>query len=92
MDKKIKDSDIRIRINRQDKEELIKKAYGMDMSISGYIAKALDNYDKLQQIPDAVLVWQSYNEILRTIKQSNNEPLLQTVEEIICRYSPKIDN
>lgn len=90
--KKLKDSKINLRINKQDKEELIKKAHRADTNVSSYILETLEKYDQLQKIPDAVFIWQSYNEILRVIRQYDNETLLKNVEEIIYRYLQNNNN
>lgn len=89
INKKKKDSEIKLRINKKDKDKIIKNASDVNMNLSSYILQTLDNQDKLRMIPDAVDTWQLCNEIFYVVKESRDEQLKKTVMEILCRYVQK---
>lgn len=80
-----KNTEIKIRIRKQDKtklQELVKK---QNMTLSNYIlTKCFTDTDHcIQMIPDAVETWNTYNQILHAVKNAPDKHLMDEVENII---------
>lgn len=81
----VKDTEIKVRISKQDKTRLQESARKQNMTLSNYIlTKCFSDTDfYIRMIPDAVETWNAYNRILHAIKTTDDKLLMMTVENII---------
>lgn len=81
----VKDTEIKVRISKQDKTRLQESARKQNMTLSNYIlTKCFSDTDfYIRMIPDAVETWNTYNKILHAIKTTDDKLLMTTVENII---------
>lgn len=80
-----KNAEIKIRIRKEDKTRLQEMAKKQNMTLSDYmLTKCFSGTDKYtRMIPDAVETWNTYNQILHTMKNTDDEHLKTNVESII---------
>ena len=69
-----KDSEIKIRVSKEQKKELQEKAKLYGKTLSSYILNCCmdDKHELLQLIPDAVELWNLVNELYRSIESASN--------------------
>ena len=83
-----KDSEIKLRISKTDKNFLLSKAHEQRTTLTDYILKkCLENGSPQQYIP---YVFESYNEIVHLINKTQNQQLTDTVNNIIQNCLSKI--
>jgi len=78
--KHIKDSEIKIRVNKEQKKLLQEKAKAYDMSLSSYILTLCteDNRELLKLIPDTVEIWNAMNDLYHSMESANNARLSES--------------
>ncbi len=81
----VKNTEIKVRISKQDKTRLQELARKQNMTLSNYILTRCftDTELYIQMIPDAVETWNAYNKILHAVKTTDDKLLMMTVENII---------
>lgn len=81
----VKDTEIKVRISKQDKTKLQESARKQNVTLSNYIlTKCFSDTDiYIQMIPDAVKTWDTYNQILHAVKNAKDRQLMDEVENII---------
>lgn len=83
-----KDSEIKMRISKTDKNFLLSKAQEQHTTLTDYILKkCLSNGSPQQYIP---YVFESYNEIVHLINKNQNQQLTDAVNDIIQNCLSKI--
>ena len=85
---KIKDSEIKIRVSKEQKKALQDKAKKLDISLSSYILAphTKDAVELLQLIPDAVYTWNMLNELFRTMESTPDTQLIKKINNILRMY------
>lgn len=85
---KKKDSEIKMRICKSDKDVLLSRAKAKNTTLTNYILKkCLDNSSPQLYIP---YVFESYNEIVHLISKTKNQQLTDTITDIIQNCLSKI--
>jgi hypothetical protein len=89
-----KSEEIKIRISKQDKNYLQNQADKQNIPLSDYIRSIClsDINSRVQQIPDAVETWDTYNEILLTVNSTGNKNLSEAIKSIIAKQLTKVTN
>ena len=84
-----KDSEIKIRISKKDKDTLVLKAQAENTTLTNLILKRCLKNDDNMTVSSIVSICNSYNEIIQLINDSGNQQLADTVKESFQKYLPK---
>ena len=84
-----KDSEIKIRISKKDKDTLVLKAQAENTTLTNLILKRCLKNDDNMTVSSIVSIWNSYNEIIQLINDSGHQQLADTVKESFQKYLPK---
>ena len=86
-----KNTEIKVRIYKQDKTRLQELAKKQNMTLSDYILTKCftDTANYIPLIPDAVETWNTYNKILHAVKNTQDKQLMADVENIISQALQK---
>ena len=87
----IKDSEIKIRVNKEHKKTLQDKAKKSDMSLSEYILMphTKDAAELLKLIPDAVDTWDMLNELFHTMETTPDAQIIKKINNILRMHLQK---
>ena len=84
-----KDSEIKIRISKKDKDTLVLKAQAENTTLTNLILKRCLKNDDNMTVSSIVSIWNSYNEIIQLINDSGNQQLADTVKEsVVSKFIP----
>lgn len=85
---KDKDSEIKIRINKTDKEFLQRKAEEQNTTLSNYILTQClsDTNDLFRIMPDAVELWDICNEISHLAQDAHDTELINDIRSRLSRF------
>lgn len=88
---RIKDSEIKIRVNKEQKKALQNKAKRSNMSLSKYLLTphTQDANELLPLIPDAVDTWNMLNELFRTLESTPDTQIIQKINNILRMHLQK---
>lgn len=88
---RIKDSEIKIRVSKEQKKALQDKAKKLDMSLSRYILTphTEDANELLQLISDAVDTWNMLNELFRATEPTSDTQIIQKINNILRMHLQK---
>lgn len=88
---RVKDSEIKIRVNKEQKKVLQDKAKKLDMTLTSYILTphTKDAAELLQLIHDAVDTWNMLNELFHAMETTPDNQIIGKINSILSAHIQK---